>query len=177
MDYHTARHIAERVVAQLTPYCDKIKICGSIRRRKSEVSDIDIVCLPKTEPIKDMFGMISGHKRPDGFIQAINSMQKIKGDPEGKYTQRMLEGMKVEIAMASPSNWGNLCLIRTGDADFSKIIMTIVLKRGLQQKEGHLYKNDELMPVFSELDYFKILRIPYIEPELRNKYAYKDIRL
>jgi DNA polymerase/3'-5' exonuclease PolX len=48
MDYLEARQLAERVCHQLTPHCDRIKICGSIRRKKQEVSDIDIVALPKS---------------------------------------------------------------------------------------------------------------------------------
>jgi len=168
MDYHTARNLAERVVAQLTPYCEKIKICGSIRRHKAEVKDIDIVCLPKTEPIKDLFGMVTGHKRMDGFINAINAMEKLKGDPEGKYTQRLLEGVKVEIAMAHPDNYGNLVLIRTGSAEFTKMMMTEVLRKGFNQKDGFLYKRDQIISIPDEMIYFKTIGVPYVQPEKRN---------
>jgi len=168
MDYHTARNLAERVVAQLTPYCEKIKICGSLRRHKPEVSDIDIVCLPKIEPVKDMFGMVMHNKRPDGFVNTINAMEKLKGEPDGKYTQRLLEGVKVEIAMAHPDNYGNLVLIRTGNAAFSQWFMTEVLKKGYNQKDGFLYKRDQLISVPDEIVYFKTIGVPYVQPEKRN---------
>jgi DNA polymerase/3'-5' exonuclease PolX len=168
MDYYTARNLAERVVSQLTPYCEKIKICGSIRRHKAEVNDIDIVCLPKTEPVKDLFGMVTEHRRMNGFISAINAMEKVKGDPDGKYTQRLLEGVKVEIAMAHPDNYGNLVLIRTGNAAFSQWFMNEVLKRGYNQRDGFLYKRDQMISVPDEIVYFKTIGIPYVQPEKRN---------
>lgn len=169
MDYYTARDLAERVVAQLTPYCEKIKIAGSIRRHRPEIKDIDLVVLPKTEPIKDLFGMVTGHKRHEGFINAINAMEKIKGDAEdGKYTQRMLEGVKVEIAIASPLNYGNLVLIRTGNAEFSRMVMMHALRKGFKQKDGFLYKKDQLISIPDEMIYFKTIGLPYVQPENRN---------
>jgi len=174
MDYLEARALAEKVCYQLVPYCDKIKICGSIRRRKPECNDIDIVVLPKTEPIKDMFGMISGHQRLPGFVNTVNQWEKVKGDAaSGKYTQRLVEGMKLEIAMAHPDNFGNLVLIRTGNADFSHLIMKIALTRGFEQKDGFLYRKNQLLSIPDERLYFKALDIPFIEPENRDANAFR----
>ena len=169
MEYRIARDLAEKVVFQLQPYVEKIIIAGSIRRRKPEVKDIDLVLIPKTEPIKDLFGMVTGHKRMDGFINTIKSWEVLKGSPEeGKYIQCMVQGMKVEIACASPLNYGNLVLIRTGNAEFSKMIMTEVLRRGFSQKDGFLYHKDEVINVPDEMTYFKTIGVPYVQPENRN---------
>lgn len=174
MEYAQARHLAESVCHQLMPYCEKIKICGSIRRRKVEVSDIDIVVLPKLEPIKDLFGMVSGHQRHPKFVETINQWHKIKGDAAtGKYTQRLYQGYKLEIAIAHPDNFGVLVLIRTGNADFSHLIMKIVNQRGFHQTEGFLYKDTRLIPVPEEMVYFQTLGIEYIQPENRDGNAYK----
>lgn len=174
MDYLEARALAEKVCYQLVPYCDKIKICGSIRRHKAECSDIDIVVLPKTVPIKDMFGMITGHERDPGFITTINQWEKVKGDAAtGKYTQRLIEGHKLEIAIAHPDNFGNLVLIRTGNADFSHLMMKIALKRGFTQEGGFLYRENKIISVPEEMIYFKTLGVAYIDPEKRNADAYR----
>lgn len=172
MDYIEARQLAERVCHQLVPYCEKIRICGSIRRRKAECHDIDIVTLPKTEPVKDLFGFVTGHQRLKGFIDTINQWEKLKGDPTGKYTQRLFEGRKLEIAIASPINYGNLVLIRTGNSDFSHMVMTATLKRGFQQKDGFLWRDNKIIPVHEEDEYFKIIGIPFVAPEFRDKNAY-----
>lgn len=177
MDYLEARQLAERVCHQLAPHCDRIKICGSIRRKKQEVSDIDIVVLPKTNPVKDLFGMVTHHERIPGFVDVINQWHKIKGDAAGKYTQRLIEGHKLEIAIAHPDNFGILTLIRTGNADFSHLIMKIVNSRGFEQKEGFLYKNKNLISIPEEMWYFKTLGIPYVQPELRTIDAFKNLKL
>lgn len=177
MDYLFARQLAERICHQLVPYVDKIKICGSVRRHKPECSDIDIVVLPKTTPVKDLFGMVTGHERMPGFVETINQWEKIKGDAAtGKYTQRLVEGHKLEIAIAHPDNFGVLTLIRTGNADFSHLIMKIVNSRGFEQKDGFLYKNDTLISIPEEMWYFKTLGIPYVQPELRTIDAFKKVK-
>jgi len=174
MDYLEARALAEKVCHQLAPYCDRLKICGSIRRRKPEVSDIDIVALPKTVPVKDMFGMITHNERHPGFVNVVNQWEKVKGDAAtGKYTQRLVEGHKLEISVAHPDNWGNLLVIRTGNADFSHLIMKIVRDRGFHQTEGFLYRETRLIPIPEEMLYFKTLGIPYIQPENRNADSFR----
>ena len=47
MDLGEAQKIANEVVNQLSPYCDKVEIAGSIRRQKPTVNDIDIVLIPR----------------------------------------------------------------------------------------------------------------------------------
>lgn len=173
MEYQHARHLAESICHQLIPYCNKIKICGSVRRKQVECRDIDIVVLPKTKPFKDIFGMITHHERDTGFITTINKWHKIKGDPTGKYTQRLYQGHKLEIAIAQPENFGNLVLIRTGNADFSHLIMKIALKRGFNQKDGFLYRDDKLIPIPDEQLYFETLGIPFVQPEKRDANAFK----
>lgn len=45
--YADALTIAELVVAQLAPHCERIQIAGSIRRKSRTVKDVEIVCIPK----------------------------------------------------------------------------------------------------------------------------------
>ena len=49
MKLQEAKTIAQTVKKVLTPYCDRIEIAGSIRRRKPIVHDIDIVLIEKPE--------------------------------------------------------------------------------------------------------------------------------
>ena len=46
-DLRIAEPVAERLVEQLRPYCERIQIAGSIRRRKWAVGDIELLCIPK----------------------------------------------------------------------------------------------------------------------------------
>ena len=176
MTFDEAKYIAQGVVAKLRPVTEQIKVCGSLRRLRKEVSDIDIVCEPKRTPVKDLFGAISGYQVDPKFIEVVNSWEKIKGSPEGKYCQRLVDGVKVEISIADKTRFGNLVIIRTGDAEFSHNIMKRVLKMGFEQRGGYLYNGDKIIPLYTEEDYFKILNLPYIEPKDRHKDSFKNLR-
>lgn len=173
MTYTEARYLADTIITKLAPVCDKIKICGSIRRKQKEVSDVDIVVLPRRTPVKDMFGEISGFIVIPEFVLAINQWEKIKGDPLGKYTQRLVDGHKVEISITTPENYGNIVAIRTGNSDFTHLLMIRALKLGLQQRDGFLWNDSKLIPCPTEEEYFRVLNLPYIEPENRNANSFK----
>lgn len=175
MTLQEAKTKAQYVVNLLEPLCLKIEICGSIRRKQPEVHDIDIVCIPIRDHIKDMFGNIIGTQASPEFIRAVNSMKKLKGEPSGRYTQRELDGVKVEISMGTPANFGCLQLIRTGNAEFSHLIMKRVLQCGLEQRDGYLYNEDKVIPIDDERKYFSTLNLPYVEPEHRNADAYRSM--
>ncbi len=49
MKLDKALEIAERTKKLLAPYCERIEIAGSIRRKKPEVKDIELVAIPKLE--------------------------------------------------------------------------------------------------------------------------------
>lgn len=174
MDYAQARFIADSVVAKLMPVSERVLIAGSLRRKKSEIKDIDLVIIPRRDQEKNLFGEVISTPPCPEFIELVNSWTKIKGEPTGKYCQRLLkQNIKLEISIATPDNWGNIVLIRTGDFEFSHLWMKAVLKRGLEQKEGYLYNGDKIIPVHEEEDYFKILNLPFISPENRNINAFK----
>lgn len=176
MDHSQARHIAESVVFKLKPFVERILIAGSIRRQKKQCSDIDIVVIPSltSVAVPNLFGSSLQQMRHPGFIEVIDGMEKLKGDPRGKYCQRMFQGMKVEISIATKQNFGCIAMIRTGDADFSHLMMKRVRKCGLEQRDGFLWNyENKIVPVYEEEDYFKILGLPYVKPEARNADAFK----
>lgn len=175
MTLAVAQNKAKEIVETLTPVCERIAICGSIRRKAKEVTDIDLVVIPHRDKIKDMFGTVTALVPIPEFIAIVSKWPKIKGEPTGKYTQRLHEGIKLEISICSPDNWGNITLIRTGNADFSHMVMKRVLKCGFEQKDGFLYDNDKIIALPEEKDYFDILGLPYINPENRDKDAFRAI--
>lgn len=159
MELKEAQKIAEKHLNRLKPYCSRIEIAGSIRREKPEVKDIEIVCIPKN----------SVYDRTN-FIDVVNNWEKVKGEPTGKYTQRILpEGIKLDLFMANEDNWGLIYAIRTGSAEFShKILACGWVKKGYHSKDGKLL--DEGLREFilrEEESLFDVIGIPYVEPRLR----------
>ena len=42
-----AQKLTEEILDILRPLCERVEIAGSIRRKKAEVHDVDIVLIPK----------------------------------------------------------------------------------------------------------------------------------
>ena len=107
MKIDEAKQIAEKYLNLLKPYCWRIEIAGSIRREKSEVKDIEIIAIP--------LNLVR-------FSNEVNKLEKVKGNPTGKYTQRILpEGIKLDLFMANDKNWGLIFVIRTDSARYSHV--------------------------------------------------------
>jgi len=166
MNYHEIKAIADRIVAELNPCCDRCCIAGSIRRKKVECKDIEIVIIPKSSELIKL-------------VAIVDKWQKVKGEATGKYTQRILpEGIKLDLFIANNDNWGLIFAIRTGSADFShKVLACGWKKKGYTSVNGILYKTinpcesdlDLSNPIFvrEEKDLFDLIEVEYIEPEQR----------
>lgn len=174
MELSHARYLAEGIISRLKPTCERIMICGSIRRQKKECSDIDLVVLPKRDKKTDMFGLPAGEEVSAEFVHVVNQWPKIKGEPTGKYTSRLLPDMiKLEISITTPECWPSITMIRTGDSDFTHMMMIRARKLGFEQRDGLLYDGDRVVPLNEEADYFRVLQVPFIVPEKRDKYAFR----
>ena len=161
--YKDAKEIADNIVLLLKPHCYRIEIAGSIRREKDIVNDVEIVCIPK--PYQT--GLFQ-----NGLAKTVNQWQKVKGELEynkTKYTQRILpEGIKLDLFFAEEGNWGNILLIRTGDWEFSKYFMGVLLpQKGYKQEDGFLKYNDKIIFCKEEKELFLRAGIKYIEPQNR----------
>lgn len=167
MEYKKALDIAERVKAQLAPHCKRIEIAGSIRRKKAEVKDIEIVAIPKPYDI----GLFHS-----GIATVIYDWPSVKGKLPCKYTQRMLpEGIKLDLFFATEATWGMVYAIRTGSANFSQKMAYRWSKKGYKSSGNYLSRLDggfcELrgydFSFSEEKELFSFLGMPYIEPEFR----------
>jgi DNA polymerase/3'-5' exonuclease PolX len=159
--YEQALRIAEATLEQLRPHCFRAEIAGSIRRKKAEVGDIEIVIIPKPYEL----GLFES-----GIASVVNKWEKVRGELPCKYTQRILpEGIALDLFFAEESNWGNIFAIRTGSADYShKVLATQWVRRGFKSIDGYLWREDEQYSLREEKDLFQLIGIPYIAPEYRN---------
>jgi len=169
MELIRAQKIAEDIISRLSPYCERIEVAGSIRRKKPEVGDIELVCIPKIITIRD--GLFDTKKiRHPGFAAEMKEIVILKGDPsEGKYIQFNLpQGIKLDLFTATSENWGTILLIRTGDWKYSKYFMgTLLPQHGYRQKDGYVWKGNKIIPVPEENDVFALVGMAWILPENR----------
>lgn len=161
MRLEEAKTIAERVKQTLTPYCDRIEIAGSIRRRKPAVHDIDVVMIPKPEAALTINYALShiGTIAKDG--------PKIK---QLWYTENQTL-ISVDIYIATPVTWSTLLLIRTGSKENNIRLATIAKTKGWQLRasgEGLLDQAGNRIAGDTEQSIYEALGLPYQEPEERD---------
>lgn len=162
-----AERIARKYADMLTPYCERIEIAGSIRRRKEEVGDIEIVAKPL--PIMDLFGASNGHRDITLPLPAIKSGQRYK-----QYA--LPEGINLDLFIVlPPAQWGVIFALRTGGAEFSRKLVTAKRYGGYLPfayvvKDGAVHRVDtgEIIPTPEEVDFFILCELGWIKPEERN---------
>lgn len=175
-----AQQIAQDVLSQLAPHCDRIEISGSIRRKCDTIGDIEIVCIPKMHQVYDLFGQPDGEDRVPDFTKTLDQWPKVKGCAKtGKYTQREHpSGMKLDVFMVNKWGWGLQLAIRTGPADYShQQIASRWAAMGWKSVGGVLQRKDAgpkdpKRYFLEERDLFDFLRIPYAKPEDRRGKRY-----
>lgn len=172
MDYSQAVEIAKAWVENLSPYCQRIEIAGSLRRRKPEVKDIEIVAIPIETKMVNMFGQVTaGVGAIDGYLTGAGIHFVKSGD---KYKQAILrEGIKLDLFLVTPpAQWGYIMAIRTGPADYSKWLVTSRRYGGampsyLKGRDGAIWHGTRIVETPDEESFFGVLGIPMLPPELR----------
>lgn len=169
MQLADAKAIAERLVKRLQPYCLRVEIAGSVRRGKSEVGDIEIVAEPF--PTHDLFGGKTYEPHSIDEIDWTDWGQLIKGGH--KYKQIDLGACNLDLFIVTPpAQWGVQFLIRTGPAEYSHKFVTPKQKRGMlpsnmQVKDGAIWCNGKMFETPEEADVYKLIGLPYEEPQNR----------
>lgn len=164
-----AQSLANDLVTQLSFYCERTEIAGSIRRGKSEIGDIEIVAVPQMG--FDFFGEPTGDHALNG-VQWSDFGKVIKNG--NKYKQIELhEGINLDLFIITPpAQWGVIFLIRTGPAEFSHKMVTPRNQGGLMPsiyriKDGAVWSHNHIIPTPEEKDVFGLFGLQYLEPELR----------
>jgi DNA polymerase/3'-5' exonuclease PolX len=180
---------AVRISNLLKPFCEKVHIAGSIRRNdynpNTFVGDIEIVCLPKTINMPDLFGNTETSVIPD-FLKTVWELgTPVKGTGAGRYMQILLpENISLDLFMPQGHDYYRQLAIRTGPADYSHKVIAegwvklgwVGTKDGLRRREECIQKDDAKtwvcvlkQPVLppqwqSEKEFFEWLEVEYKEP-------------
>lgn len=158
MKYEDILPIADRYKKILEPYCKRIEIAGSVRRKKEECRDIELVIIRDPEKLEELKSL-------------VGEWHHIRGSITGRYAQVQPEDIKLDIFIAvdDGSNWGNIYLIRTGNWKFSRFMMGIRAPQvGLKHRGGYLWRLDSRIDCYEEEDVFRELEMNWKEPESRS---------
>ena len=154
MELEKAKVIADKVVAKLEPYCDKIQVAGSVRRQKPFVNDIDIVLIPRDRAALDQTLMVMGHYKMAG----------------NKITRVEMDSIPLDIYFATPETFATLLLIRTGSTENNIRLCSVAKRKGWHlaaSGEGLFDENRQRIAWKTEESIYEALSLPYQRPEER----------
>lgn len=169
--FEQALSIARQLAADLAPHVVRVKAAGSLRRRRPEVGDIELVVEPKL-----VAGDLFGAPAPD--VQAVKDVaarwgEIVKGGDRFIQVQDLvgIEGLKADVFLCyAPAQWGSLLAIRTGPADLGKWAVTRMIGRGYRHVDGHVIQvsTGQTVPTETEEQFFALAGLPFLPPAKRD---------
>jgi len=156
--------LADQIVHAIEHLCDpgKIQVVGSIRRKRSEVHDIDIVLIPQSWMWNTIIQRLKNTMLAD-VIKAGPELVTLK-IPRSTLT----ETIQVDIYKARPETWGVLLLIRTGSKEHNIKLCSRAKSMGLMLSAAQgVIKDGKVIASRTEEEIFAALGLAYVEPKDR----------
>jgi len=184
-DLNEAKAVAESIVELLKPKCERIVVAGSIRRRRPDVGDIEVLAIPSITYTNDLFGepttemnaldaylkslILGGPRREQVFDYRLSSNRRRTYGPLNKLLVHRPSGIPVDIFSTDAKNFGMALMVRTGPREWNIKFMKNFKDKGW---EGHAYGGvtdggGTELPCPEEDDVFKYLEWSWVPPESR----------
>jgi DNA polymerase (family 10) len=151
--------VAEPLIAALrdNAAADRVELAGSARRWTDSVKDLDLIA--------------TAHD-PEALAHAAASLPTIaSASGVGSAGARLTTytGMKVDLRIVAPEQFGNLLQHFTGSKQHNEALRRAAVRRGLHVSEYGVLDDadDTTRTCASEAEVYELLDLAYIEPELR----------
>ncbi len=160
LEYAPVANLAERIVESIRPLCAQIEIAGSIRRRRPQVRDIDLVLIPRT-----LFGY------PSDVLRTLRDTKDVEILRSGALiTSLKVDTVPVQIYRSTPISWGMHLLRWTGSREHNIMMARRAKALGMSLRVSYGLvdgESGELIASMSEEAIFTALRMDYVPPEER----------
>lgn len=132
-----------------------VEVCGSIRRRKEVVKDMDILAAgDDREAISLAFTTLPG-------------IEEIYLTGETKTSCRLISGVDADLRVVGVAEYPSALMYFTGSKEHNVRLRGIAKRKGLKLNEYGLFDGDRPLAVGCEEDLYRELGLAYIPPELR----------
>src|SRR3990172_2481618 len=134
---------------------EKVEACGSIRRQKETIGDVDfLVASDNPKEIMDFFVSLPG-------------VIKVWGKGATKTSVRTRNGFDMDIRVVPKESFGAALQYFTGSKEHNIILRKIAIDKGLKLSEYGLFRGERMIAGETEEEIYHLLGMDYIEPELR----------
>jgi DNA polymerase (family 10) len=159
--------VAEQLVATLEelPTVSRAQYCGSLRRFRESVADVDIVAASN-----------DAHKVMDTFVE-LPIVSEVMSRGETKTAVLTARGLQIDLRVVKPSQFGAAILYFTGSKQHNIELRQRAIDRGLLLNEYGLEDAESGRVVASRTEkaVYKALGVIYIPPEMREGIGEVDL--
>lgn len=143
--------LSKKIVNYLKPFCRRIEIVGSIRRKEKNPVDIDIVLIPKNR-IKLEYYL----RKKGKFIQG--------GEQKSRWR---IEGVNVELYYTISEEWGAALLAYSSKFGAGIGLRVVAKRKGFKLNQHGLFRGTRRIAGKTETEIYHALGRPYKKPEKR----------
>jgi DNA polymerase (family X) len=151
--YPAAMKLKERLSEVAHP--DLIEICGSVRRRKETVRDIDVlVAAEEWAAVSTRFA-------------SMPEVDEVLVEGETKTSCRLISGINADLRVVNRKSFPCALIYFTGSKEHNVRLRGIAKRRGLKLNEYGLFEGDSPIELPDEAAVYEVLGLSFVPPELR----------
>ena len=158
-----ALSVAGRIVEELgaLPQVDQVQYCGSLRRFRDTVADVDILV---------------ASSKPEGIMDAFTTMSlahDVVAHGETKSAVLTREGLQVDLRVVKPEEFGAAILYFTGSKEHNIALRQRALDRGWTLNEYSLsdVETEAVVAAATEQEIYEALEMDFVPPPLRENHG------
>jgi DNA polymerase/3'-5' exonuclease PolX len=172
-----AIEVARELCQVLRPVTERLIVAGSLRRRRAEVGDVEILFIPITGSEPDGFFDTRVVNLADRQLDQLLAGGRLEPrlsklgsrtwGQENKLAVHKASGIPVDLFTTNALSWYNYLVCRTGSAENNVRIAAAAKAKGWQWHPYGSGFTDELKQarvVQSEREVFEYAGLPYLEP-------------
>ena len=173
-----ALKVARQICLGLADDCVRLICAGSLRRRKAEVGDVEILYIPEFETVKDGLFDTRHANKVDALLErfiaggVLARRKNVNGSEmwgeKNKLAVHVNSGIPVDFFAATEDCWFNYLVCRTGGAENNRQVAMAANRRGWTWNPygSGFSKMDgsEKFTVKSEREVLDFVGLPYREP-------------
>lgn len=138
----------------------KAESAGSYRRRKETVGDVDVLLAMK-KPTDELAAAIAR------AIEKLPFVERVVAAGKTRIAFDLHSKLRVDIRIVDVKQWGSALLYFTGSKEHNISLRRLAISKGMKLNEYALTKDDKILASKEESDIYKVLGLPFIEPQKR----------
>jgi DNA polymerase (family 10) len=149
---------------------EKIEVCGSYRRKKETIGDIDILIALKNSKINNQSQLINSKEAKEvmDYFLKFPDIDYIYGEGSTKTMIRLKNGLDVDLRVVDKESFGAALAYFTGSKEHNIKLRELAIKKGYKLNEYGLFdKNNKKIAGKTEEEIYQKLGLQFIPPELR----------